>query len=403
MDERIYLDNQSTTRVDPRVIETMLPYLSECYGNAGSVTHPFGTEAATAVEAATATIADLLGGQPKEIIFTSGATESNNLALLGAAAFYTRRNKNEAGHMVSVSTEHRAVLDPLAELEKRGWQVTRLPVAENGAPDTGCIDPAALESALRDDTVLVSVMLANNEIGVIQPLEQIAALCRSRGVLLHTDAAQAVGKLPLDITKLGIDLLSFSGHKLYGPRGIGVLMARRQRGKAPIAAQLFGGGHQGGLRSGTLNVPAIVGLARALQLAIEEQPAETERLAALRNRLLEGLQAELDGVLLNGPPLADTSLRLAGNLNVQFQYVDGESLMLSTGGRVALSAGSACTAAEPAPSHVLKSLGLTDDAVRSSLRFGLGRFTTAAEIEQTIKILVEGVGRLRSMSSMAGQ
>ncbi len=403
MSERIYLDNQSTTRVDPRVVEAMLPYLSECYGNAGSVTHPFGTEAAAAVEAATATIASLLGTRAKEIIFTSGATESNNLALLGAAAYHTRRTKKETGHMVSVATEHRAVLDPLAELEKRGWEVTRLPVAAGSAADAGRIDPAALESALRDNTVLVSVMLANNEIGVIQPLEQIAALCRSRDVLLHTDAAQAVGKIPLDIEKLGVDLLSFSGHKLYGPRGIGVLVARRQRGKAPIAAQLFGGGHQGGLRSGTLNVPAIVGLARAMQLAIEEQPAETERLAGLRNRLLEGLQSELDGVLLNGPPLDDSGLRLAGNLNVQFQYVDGESLMLSTGGQVALSAGSACTAAEPAPSHVLKALGLTDDAVRSSLRFGLGRFTTDAEIEKTIEILVEAVGRLRSMSSMAGQ
>ncbi len=403
MSERIYLDNQSTTRVDPRVVEAMLPYLTESYGNAGSVTHPFGTEAAAAVEAATATIASLLGTRAKEIIFTSGATESNNLALLGAAAYHTRRTKKETGHMVSVATEHRAVLDPLAELEKRGWEVTRLPVAAGSAAEAGRIDPAALESALRDNTVLVSVMLANNEIGVIQPLEQIAALCRSRDVLLHTDAAQAVGKIPLDIEKLGVDLLSFSGHKLYGPRGIGVLVARRQRGKAPIAAQLFGGGHQGGLRSGTLNVPAIVGLARAMQLAIEEQPAETERLAGLRNRLFEGLQSELDGVLLNGPPLDDSGLRLAGNLNVQFQYVDGESLMLSTGGQVALSAGSACTAAEPAPSHVLKALGLTDDAVRSSLRFGLGRFTTEAEIEKTIEILVEAVGRLRSMSSMAGQ
>jgi cysteine desulfurase len=400
--ERIYLDNQSTTRVDPRVIEAMLPYLSEHYGNAGSITHPFGTEAAEAVDEATATISSLLGTRPKEIIFTSGATESNNLALLGAAAYHSRRTKKEAGHIVSVATEHRAVLDPLAELAKSGWEVTLLPVAEHTAAEAGRIDIAALEAALRDDTLLVSVMLANNEIGVIQPLEQIAALCKSRNILLHTDAAQAVGKIPLDIEKLGIDLVSFSGHKLYGPRGVGVLVARRQKGKAPLTAQLFGGGHQGGLRSGTLNVPAIVGLARAMELAIEELPAETVRLAGLRNRLLTGLQAQLDGVVLNGPLLEDPSMRLAGNLNLQFAYVDGESLMLSTGGQLALSAGSACTAAEPTPSHVLTALGLTDDAVRSSLRFGLGRFTTEAEIEATIEILTESVKRLRAMSSLAG-
>ena len=403
MSERIYLDNQSTTRVDPRVIEAMLPYLSEHYGNAGSITHPFGTEAATAVETATLTIARLLGTRPKEIVFTSGATESNNLALLGAAAYHARRTKKEAGHIVSVATEHRAVLDPLAELAKRGWKVTLLPVAAHTSAEAGRIDIAALEAALRDDTLLVSVMLANNEIGVIQPLEQIAALCRGRNILLHTDAAQAVGKIPLDIEQMGLDLVSFSGHKLYGPRGVGVLVARRQRGKAPLTAQLFGGGHQHGLRSGTLNVPAIVGLARAMELAIEELPAETERLAGLRNRLFAGLQDQLDGVVLNGPSLEDPRMRLAGNLNLQFAYVDGESLMLSTGGQVALSAGSACTAAEPAPSHVLTALGLGDDAVRSSLRFGLGRFTTEAEIEKTIEILVEAVGRLRSMSSMAGQ
>lgn len=403
MSERIYLDNQSTTRVDPRVIDAMLPYLSEHYGNAGSVTHPFGTEAAEAVENATSTIARLLGTRSKEIVFTSGATESNNLALLGAAAYYTRKTKKQAGHIVSVATEHRAVLDPLAELAKRGWQITLLPVTGHAADEAGRVDVAAVEAALRDDTALVSVMLANNEIGVIQPLEQIAALCKSRNILLHTDAAQAVGKIPIDIEKMQIDLLSFSGHKLYGPRGIGVLVARRQRGKAPLVAQLFGGGHQGGLRSGTLNVPGIVGLARALELAAEELPTEDQRLATLRDQLFRGLQTALDGVVLNGPRLEDRSLRLAGNLNVQFAYVDGESLMLSTGGQVALSAGSACTAAEPAPSHVLTAIGLSNDAVRSSLRFGLGRFTTESEIELTIQILVEAVTRLRSMSSMAGQ
>ena len=403
MSERIYLDNQSTTRVDPRVIEAMLPYLSEHYGNAGSITHPFGTEAAEAVERATATISGLLGVQANEIVFTSGATESNNLALLGAAAYHTRRRKKEAGHIVSVATEHRAVLDPLAELAKDGWKVTLVPVAGQASPDAGRIDIAALEAALRDETSLVSVMLANNEIGVIQPLEQIAGLCKSRNILLHTDAAQAVGKMPLDIKMLGIDLVSFSGHKLYGPRGVGVLVTRRQRGKAPITAQLFGGRHQRGLRSGTLNVPGIVGLARAMELANEELSTETSRLDRLRNRLFGGLQEQLEGVVLNGPPLGDPSTRLAGNLNVQFRYVDGESLMLSTGGQVALSAGSACTAAEPAPSHVLKALGLNDDAVRSSLRFGLGRFTTESEIDATIKILAESVKRLRAMSSMTGQ
>jgi cysteine desulfurase len=400
--QRVYLDNQSTTRVDPRVVDAMLPYFTDAYGNTGSVSHAFGWEAADAVKSATAQIAKWLGARPTEIIFTSGATESNNLALFGAAG--TRRRRGN--HIVSVVSEHKALLDPLAELARRDFEITLLPITPQHIPQAGSvvggITADQVAAAIRDDTLLVSIMLANNEIGLIQPLAEIGALCKERGVLLHTDAAQAVGKIPIDVEALGVDLLSFSGHKIYGPRGIGALYVRRRNPHVHLAPQIVGGGQQLGLRSGTLNVPGIVGLATAVAICCEELESESARLADLRDALFTGLCKKVAGVILNGPPLADRQLRLAGNLNVQFEYVDGESLMMSTGGVLAVSSGSACTSANPEPSHVLRALGLSDDAVRSSLRFGLGRFTTADQIEFAVDQIASAAARLRSMSSMAG-
>jgi cysteine desulfurase len=392
----IYLDNHATTRVDSRVVAAMLPYFTERYGNAGSTSHAFGWEARDAVDAARASLARAIGAGDNEIVFTSGATESNNLAIRGAAERLRRRGN----HFVSVTTEHKAVLDPLARLARRDYAVTLLPVRQYGDPLAGGIDVGQVADALRDETILVSVMLANNEIGNLQPIAEIGALCRERGIWLHCDATQAVGKMPVDVAALQVDLLSFTAHKIYGPKGIGALYVRRQGENAVrLAAQIDGGGQEHGLRSGTLNVPGIVGFAAALQFCLDEMPAEQARLRLLRNRLLDGLNAALDGVTLHGPGLEDPAARLAGNLNCGFALVDGEALMMSMG-RLAVSSGSACTSANPEPSHVLQALGLNVDETRASLRFGLGRFTTAAEIEIAIEHVAATVNRLRKLSSM---
>ncbi len=392
----VYLDNHATTRVDPRVVEAMLPWFSERYGNAASVSHAFGWEAKEAVDQARCTIASAIGASEREIVFTSGATESNNLAVRGVAERQTRRGN----HLLSVKTEHRAVLDPIERLGRRGCEVTLLGVEQAPSPAAGLIDLNQLSEALRDDTLLVSVMLANNEIGVIQPLAEVVEICHHRGVLVHCDATQAVGKLPVDVKRLNVDLMSFSAHKIYGPKGVGALYVRRGSPHVRLEPQIAGGGHEGGLRSGTLNVPGIVGFARAIALCLEEMPSESPRLAELRGRLFEGLTRRLDGVSLNGPALDRPALRLAGNLNASFDYVDGEALLINLRD-VAVSSGSACTSANPEPSHVLRALGLSDESTRSSLRFGLGRFNTAEEIDFAIDLVSQVVTRLRKLSSMA--
>ncbi len=392
----VYMDNHATTRVDPRVVEAMLPYFSEVYGNPGSVSHSFGWDAQDAVDKARESIAKAIGAQPREIVFTSGATESNNLAIRGIA----ERQRRKGNHLVSVQTEHKAVLDPLARLGRRQHECTLLAVEPAGNSNAGLLDPQRVADAIRDDTALVSVMLANNEIGVIQPLEEIAAICRERGVNLHTDATQAVGKIPLNAKQLGVDLMSFSGHKLYGPKGVGVLYVRRGAPAVRLEPQIDGGGQEGGRRSGTLNVPGIVGLARAIEICLEEMPREMQRLADLRDRLYRGLMSSISDVTLNGPALEDRDLRLPGNLNCSFAYVDGEALMMSMRD-LAVSSGSACTSANPEPSHVLRALGLDNDATRASLRFGLGRFNSDEEVDFAIETVAEAVTRLRKMSSMA--
>lgn len=386
----IYLDHHATTPVDPRVVEAMLPYFSEVFGNPASTTHAFGWQAKEAVDRARQSIAEALGAKPKEIVFTSGATESNNLALRGIADAPRRKGN----HIVSVATEHPSVLDPLAALARRGYEVTRLPVVPAPEREAGRIRPEQVADALRDDTILVSVMLANNEIGVVQPLAEIAEICRQRGVPLHSDATQAVGRIPVNVQQLGIDLMSFSGHKLYGPKGVGVLYVRRAAWR--LEPQMLGGGHEGGRRSGTLNVPGIVGLARALELCQEEMPTEMPRLQSLRDRLAAGLWENIPELALNGPAL-ESPWRLPGNLNVVFSGVEGESLLLSVP-EIALSSGSACSSAQPEPSHVLRALGRDELQARSSLRFGLGRSTTAAEVETAVSVLAAAVARLRRMS-----
>ena len=392
----VYMDNHATTRVDPRVVEAILPYFSEQYGNAGSTSHCFGWDAAEAVDTSRASIARSLGCAPREIVFTSGATESNNLVLRGVA----QKNRKPGGHLISVTTEHKAILDPLNRLGRRGCDVTLLNVKQAGEPDAGRLDVQCVVDAIKEDTVLVSVMLANNEIGVIQDLAELGRACQSRGVLLHTDATQAVGRIPVNVDQLQVDLLSFSAHKIYGPKGIGGLYVRRRSPRIKIDPQIEGGGQEGGRRSGTLNVPGIVGMARALELCLEEMPAETVRLTALRDALFEGLTRKIPDVTLNGPSLAAPGLRLSGNLNCSFALVDGEALMMSMRD-LAVSSGSACTSANPEPSHVLRAIGLDDDQTRASLRFGLGRFTTNAEIEFAVETVTEAVLRLRRMSSLS--
>ena len=391
----IYFDNHATTPVDPRVLDAMLPYFIESFGNSGSTTHAVGRAARQAVDDARASLAAAIGARPKEIVFTSGATESNNLALRGAAEHHATRGR----HIVSVATEHHAVLDPLGRLRHRGFDVTLLPVTAAPDPRAGLLDPDRVAEAIRDDTILVSIMLANNEIGSIAPLAEVGRLCKDRGVLLHTDAAQAVGRMPVDVEQLGVDLMSFSAHKIYGPKGVGALYVRSRGPRVRIEPQIDGGGQEGGLRSGTLNVPGIVGFARALELCLEEMPAERVRLAGLRDRLFAGLSATVGGVSLNGPSLDRPECRLPGNLNVSFAGVEGEAVIL-TMNDVAASTGSACTSADPEPSHVLRSLGLTEDAIRGSIRFGLGRFNTLDEVDQVVARAADAVAQLRAMSTL---
>ena len=391
----VYMDNHATTAVDPRVVEAMLPLFTETFGNAASTTHQFGWEAKQAVDAARKSIAEGIGARASEIVFTSGATESNNLAIRGVA----EQSRRKGRHLVSVVTEHPSVLDPLSKLSRRGYDVTYLPVIQAPDEQAGRIRPEQVAEAIGDDTILVSVMLANNEIGVIQPLAEIGRICKDRGVLLHTDATQAVGKIPVDVQRLGVDLMSFSAHKIYGPKGIGALYVRRRDPLVRLEPQIHGGGHERGLRSGTLNVPGIVGLARALGLCLDEVSTESQRLGALRDRLFEGLAGAVSDVRLNGPARSP-DLRLPGNLNVSFANVDGEALLISAPG-VAASSGSACTSAKPEPSHVLRALGIGDDLTRGSVRFGLGRFNTSDEVEFAIQVIGDAVTRLRRMGSLA--
>ena len=392
----VYLDNQATTRVDPRVLEMMLPYFTQQFGNVGSTSHSFGWDAKEATDQARESLARSIGAQPREIIFTSGATESNNLAIRGLAD----RKRRSGNHVISVNTEHRAMLDPLKRLERRGFDVTWLPVQPNGTKRAGLVDVQQLADSIRDDTILVTVMLANNETGVIQPIEEIGGLCKHAGVPLHTDATQAVGKLAVDVERLQVDLMSFSAHKIYGPKGIGALYVRRRNPQIRLEPLLDGGGQEMGLRSGTLNVPGCVGFAHALKLCLEDLPEETQRLRKLRDRLYGGLTSTVPDSALNGPALDEPQLRLVSNLNMSFDYVDGEALMISMG-NLAVSSGSACTSANPEPSHVLKALGLSDDSIRSSLRFGLGRFNISDDIEYAIITVSEAVSRLRKLSSLA--
>lgn len=393
-DTAVYMDNHATTRVDPRVVQAMLPFFSGDYGNAASTTHALGAAARQAVDSARASIAAAIGATPRELVFTSGATESNNLAIRGAAEHPRRRGS----HLISVVTEHPSVLDPLRRLSQQGFEVTLLPVVESPDPRAGLVLAEQVGAAIRPETFLVSVMLANNEIGAIAPLGEIGRICRQRGVLLHSDATQAVGKIPVDVEHLALDLLSFSGHKLYGPKGIGALYVRRRPKAVRLEPLLLGGGHEGGLRSGTANVPAIVGFAAALELCLAEMTEETVRLQNLRNLLWEGLVETIPGVELNGPSLTMPELRLPGNLNARFAGLDGESLLIAAEG-IALSAGSACTSATPEPSHVLQALGIGADATRSSLRFGLGRFNTPEDVQIVIRRLQSAAAHLRRLGS----
>ena len=388
----IYLDNHSTTRLDPRVLEAMLPWLTDHYGNAGSATHEMGREARAAVDSARDTLAAAIGATPREIVVTSGATESNNLAILGLAA----RATDDRRHVVTVVTEHHAVLDPIEHLERTGFAVTRLAVE----PGTGRVGPDAVAAALRPDTCLVSMMLANNEIGVVHDIPAIAAQVHARGATLHVDCAQALGRLPVAVDALGADLASFSAHKFHGPKGAGFLYVRRRERVVRIDPLVFGGGQERGLRSGTLDVPGIVGMAKAARLAVDELATEPARMRGLRDRLWALLQRDIPGIALNGPPLADPALRLANNLNVRIPGIDGQSLLatLAADG-LALSSGSACSSEQPRPSHVLLAIGLTDDEARASLRFGLSRFTTDAEIDEAARRIAAGVAKLRSLSS----
>lgn len=399
----IYLDNHSTTRVDPRVVEAMHPFWDQWYGNAGSTSHVFGRRAKQAVDEARELVAHSIGAQPDEIVFTSGATESNNLALRGVLL----RRASKGKHVVSLRSEHRAVLDPLRRLGREGFEVTLLPVLPQSSGDEcGRVDLNDFHDALRGETQLASVMAANNEIGVLQPLLEIADACHQQGVLLHTDATQAVGKIPFDVGQVPVDLVSFTAHKLHGPKGIGALCVRRTSPPIRLTAQIDGGGQESGRRSGTLPVPLIVGFARAIEIAVGEREQEMIRQATLRDRLWEGLRSGISECRLNGPPLERTEglaesagwRRLPNNLNVQFSGLDGEALMMKTPD-VAVSSGSACSAANPEPSHVLSALGLDADQIRSSLRFGLSRFTTEEEIERAVLALAAGARALRDLQS----
>ena len=382
----IYLDNHATTALDPRVLEAMMPYLTRQFGNAASRNHSFGWEAEKAVEDARQKIAALIGATAKEIVFTSGATESDNLALKGVAEMYAERGN----HIITAATEHKAILDTCKKLEKRGCRVTFLPVEPDGR-----VSLDRLREAFTPQTVLVSIMYANNEIGVIQPIAEIGRICRENGVLFHTDAVQAIGKVPIDVNADSIDLLSISGHKIYGPKGVGALYVRRRNPRVQLTAQMDGGGHERGMRSGTLNVPGIVGLGEACAICRREMTVESARLAALRDRLRAHLEAELDEIYING----SWEHRLPNNLNMSFAYVEGESLLMGMTD-VAVSSGSACTSATLEPSYVLKALGVGDDLAHTSIRFGIGRFNTEEEIDHVGKRVVEVVRKLRELSPL---
>ncbi|MBM4189879.1 MAG: IscS subfamily cysteine desulfurase [Betaproteobacteria bacterium] len=380
----IYFDYSATTPVDPRVAEKMIPYLTAFFGNPASRSHSFGWTADAAIEAAREQVAALVNADPREIVWTSGATESNNLAIKGVAHFYSGKGK----HIITVKTEHKAVLDTCRELERQGFEVTYLPVQDNGL-----IDIDALKAAIRPDTILVSVMFVNNEIGVIQDIPAIGEICREKGILFHVDSAQAAGKVEIDLAKLKVDLMSFSAHKVYGPKGIGALYVRRKP-RVRLEAQMHGGGHERGMRSGTLPTHQIVGMGEAFRIAKLEMGAENERLRALRDRMLRGFM-DMEEVHLNG----DMERRIAGNLNVSFNFVEGESLIMAIKD-LAVSSGSACTSASLEPSYVLKALGRDDELAHSSIRFTLGRFTTEEEVDYAIKLLHEKIGKLRDMSPL---
>jgi len=381
----IYMDHNATTPVAPEVFEAMRPYFMEQFGNAASRNHPFGWAAEAAVETARAQIAQLIGCKPIEVVFTSGATESDNLAIKGVAYAY----REKGNHLITCQIEHHAVLDSCKRLEKEGFQVTYLPVGR-----CGMVDPEDVARAITEKTILVSIMLANNEIGTIQPLEKIGRICKEREVLLHSDAVQGVGKIPVSVDALGVDLLSLTAHKLYGPKGAGALYVRMGKPRVKLVAQMDGGGHEKGRRSGTLNVPGIVGLGKACELAGHVMADEAMRLTTLRDHLWAGIQGHLDHVHLNG----HARLRLPGNLNVSFEGVDGESLLLSLKD-VAVSSGSACTSASMEPSYVLKALGIANALAHTSIRFGLGRGSTGEEVDYVVELLAEQVRRLRAMHS----
>lgn len=383
----IYLDNQATTPMDPRVLEAMTPYFLNKFGNAASRSHAFGWEAEEAVNEARATVARFIGAKkPKEIVFTSGATESDNLALKGVANFYQRKGK----HIITSAIEHKAILDACKRLEKEGFEVTYLDVDK-----TGIVKVEDVKNAIRDDTILVSIMLANNEIGTVQPIKEIGAITREKGVLLHTDAVQGIGKVPFNVEEMNVDLASITAHKIYGPKGIGALYVRRSKPRVRLQAELDGGGHEFGMRSGTLNVAGIVGFGKAIEILEKEWQDESKRLRALRDRLLAKITDRLDEVTING----SMEHRLPHNLNISFNFVEGESMLMALKD-VAVSSGSACTSASLEPSYVLHSMGVTDDAAHSSLRFGIGRFNTEEEIDFVADLVVDKVNKLREMSPL---
>ncbi len=382
---KVYLDNNATTPCDPRVVEAMLPFFYQHPGNAASRSHPFGWEAEEAVDIGRQKIADLIGADEKEIIFTSGATEADNLAIKGVFDMYSRKGK----HIITATTEHKAVLDTCKALEKRGAEVTYLKVGSDGV-----IDLSELESAIRADTILVSIMWANNETGVIQPIKEIGALCAKHGVLFMSDATQAVGKIPVNPREFGVHLMAFSAHKMYGPKGIGALYVSRKDPRVKVTAQMDGGGHERGMRSGTLNVPGIVGFGKAAEIAKAEMNQDAERLSKLRDKLESRLKSELEEVYING----NTNHRMPHVTNMSFKHVEGEGLMMTFNQDIALSSGSACTSASLEPSYVLVALGLGDDLAHSSLRFSLGRFTTEEEVEFTIGAIKKGVNHMRDLS-----
>lgn len=381
---RIYLDNSSTTPTDPRVVDAMLPYFFEKHGNAASRNHPYGWEAEDAVDTAREQIAQLINVEAKEIIFTSGATEADNLAIKGVYEMYARKGN----HIITLETEHKAVLDACKKVEKMGGEVTYLKVKRDGI-----VDLAELEAAIKPTTILISIMFANNEIGVIQPMKEIGQICEKHGVLFMSDATQAVGKIPVDPRELGIHLLAFTGHKMYGPKGVGALFVNRKKPRVKVTAQMDGGGHERGMRSGTLNVPAIVGFGKAAEIARLEMDEEAKRLSALRDRLQKGLM-QLEETYLNG----NEEHRLPQMTNISFKHVEGEGLMMTFNQEIALSSGSACTSASLEPSYVLKALGLGDDLAHSSLRLSLGRFTTQEDVDYAIESISKGVIHMRELS-----